>query len=208
MCRINCTAIVVLSFAATNAIAADSSYSSIADNACHRLRVVKIDDTVYATSRVCRGVAGFKIYIDEEDLRETLTVGKTPRQAAREPAATARFSAFNGYEEKIEWRLGRSREPYALIAGWYFSDNENLDATGRPKDERFLVVMRLPPGPVCKVAYVDRDANDDATALARKAADQGARKFNCGSDTPVMIGKTGPAAAAFARLQEDRTPKP
>lgn len=202
------TIVVVFLLAATNAKAADSVYSSIAEKECRRLAATKIANTLYGASRVCRGRGSYAVYIDEEDLRETLTVGKTLREAAQEPAAADRFGAFNGYSDRIEWRLGRAGNSYALIAGWSFADNERLDAAGRPKDSRFLIVMRLPPGPVCKIAYVDRDANDDARALARKVADQIARKFRCGSDTPVTIGKTGTAAAALARLRQSETQKP
>jgi hypothetical protein len=157
---------------------------------------------------VCAGRGGYKVYVDEEDLRETLTVGTTLRQASQEPAAAERFGAFNGYEDTIEWRLGHDGKPYALIAGWSFADSDNPDAAGRPKSVRLLMVMRLPPGPVCKIAYVDRAANSDANALARKAADEIARNFKCGSDTPGMVGKAGAASAALSRLQESRTPKP
>jgi hypothetical protein len=199
-------AFVVLSLAIANAKAADSSYSSIAPKACRSVAALKIDGTEYAASRVCPGRGGYKVYVDEEDLRETLSVGKTLRQAVREPAAADRFGAFNSYEDTVEWRLRAGGTPYALIAGWAFADNDHPDAAGRPKSARLLVVMRLPPGPVCKIAYVDRAANNDANALARKAADAIAPNFKCGSDTPIMIGTAGAAAAAFARLRESRTP--
>lgn len=198
---------IILSLAAAGAKAADSGVGSIAAKECRQLAALNIGDTEYAASRACRGRGGYNIYIDEEDLRETLTVGKTQRQAAREPAARDRFGAFNGYSDPIEWRLTRGGVPYALIAGWSFADNENPDAAGRPREARFLAVIRLPPGPVCKVAYVDRGANPDARALARKAADAVAANFKCHKDTPIMIGKTGPAAAALSRLRKDRTPK-
>ena len=54
-----------------------------------------------------------------------------------------------------------------------------------------LVVFRLPPGPVCKVAVVDLKANRDATALARKAADESARNFKCDTDKLIFFFKDG-----------------
>jgi hypothetical protein len=191
-------AAVVCSLAAAPALrAADSSYSSIAEKDCRRLSVLRIEGSEYAVSRVCSGRDGYKIFIDEEDLWETLTVGRTMRQAGKEPAATDRFGAFNGYEDKVEWRSGPDGKPYALIVGWSFANNNDLETSGRPKSVRMLVVLRLPPGPVCKVAYVDRAANSDANELARKAADEIARNFKCGSDTVQMIGKSGPASSVF-----------
>ncbi len=153
-------AAAILPFAAATALrAAESSYSSIAEKDCRRLSVLRIEGGEYAVSRVCAGRGGYKVFIDEEDLRETLTVGRTMRQATKEPAATDRFGAFNGYEDKVEWRSGRDGKPYALIVGWSFANNDDPDKAGRPKSVRLLVVLRLPPGPVCKVAYIDRAAN-------------------------------------------------
>lgn len=56
-----------------------------------------------------------------------------------------------------------------------------------------LAVTRLPPGPVCHVAYVDAIANPNANAneLARKAANNFARSFTCGKDAVKIIGNRG-----------------
>jgi hypothetical protein len=191
-------AITALTLVAPPALrAADSSYSSIAEKDCRRLHVLRIEGSEYAVSRVCTGRGGYKVFVDEEDLRETLTVGRSMRQAGKEPTATDHFGAFNGYEDKVEWRSGADGKPYALIVGWSFANNNDLETSGRPKSVRMLVVLRLPPGPVCKVALIDRAANSDANALARKAADEIARGFKCGVDTVPMIGKSGPASRVF-----------
>ncbi len=63
---------------------------------------------------------------------------------------------------------------------------------------RLLVVMRLPPGPVCKVAYIDRAANNSANELARKAADEIALNFKCGADTVQILGERGRAIEALS----------
>ena len=51
-----------------------------------------------------------------------------------------------------------------------------------------LIVTRLPPGPVCHVAHIDVPGNKDANAMARKAADELARKFKCGTDEVHHLG--------------------
>jgi hypothetical protein len=55
------------------------------------------------------------------------------------------------------------------------------------------VVTRLPPGEVCHVAYVDVEANPNANELARKAADETARSFNCSKDEVKVFGASGRA---------------
>jgi len=200
--------IAALASSTAPARAADSSYSSIAAKECRQFDVLKVDGSEYAASRVCAGRSGYKVFIDEEDLRETLTVGKTMRQAGKEPAANDRFGAFNGYDDRVEWRSGKDGIPYAVIVSWSFADNDTLDTTGRPHSVRMLVVMRLPPGPVCKIAYIDRAANPDAAELARQAADDIARNFKCGTDTVRLIGKSGPAAQAMLSSTGPEKSKP
>jgi hypothetical protein len=180
--------------------AVDSSVTSIAEKQCQKANVLKVNGSDYAVSRICPGRDGYKVFIDEEDLRETLTIGKTIRQAAKEPAAQDRFGAFNGYDDTIEWRSDKADRPFALIVGCSFADNENLDPSGRPKSMRLLVVMRLPPGPVCKVAYIERAANSNANELARQAADQVARGFKCGADPVQIVGQHRPGIEAMLRL--------
>jgi hypothetical protein len=62
-----------------------------------------------------------------------------------------------------------------------------------------LAVTRLPPGPVCRVAYVDAAANPDANDLARKAADELARNFKCGKDEVKIFGESGRAVELVKR---------
>jgi hypothetical protein len=62
-----------------------------------------------------------------------------------------------------------------------------------------LAVTRLPPGAVCHVAYVDVKANPNANELARKAADETARDFKCGTDAVKVIGESGRAVELATR---------
>src|SRR5205807_10444140 len=106
--------------------------------------------------------------------------------------------------DMIEWRSGRDGRPFAIIVGWSYADSENTDATGRPRSNRLLVVMRLPPGGVCRVAIVERAANRDAIALARKSADETARDFKCGAGGPQVVGERGRAIEAMPRPAAER----
>jgi hypothetical protein len=59
-------------------------------------------------------------------------------------------------------------------------------------------LTRLPPGPVCHVAYVDAGANPDHNVPARKAADESAAKFDCAKDKVMIVGKPGRATQLAA----------
>ena len=54
------------------------------------------------------------------------------------------------------------------------------------------MVTRLPPGPVCHVAYIDVRANPNPNELARNTADEFARDFKCGKDEVRIAGETRP----------------
>jgi hypothetical protein len=49
------------------------------------------------------------------------------------------------------------------------------------------------------VAYVDVKANPNANELARKAADETARDFKCGTDAVKVIGESGRAVELATR---------
>ena len=58
---------------------------------------------------------------------------------------------------------------------------------------------RLPPGAVCHVAYIDVAANPNANELARKAADELARDFQCSWDNVKIVGAGGRAVELAKR---------
>ena len=167
-----------------------SSYSSTAPRDCRVSSVGNgVDDS---TIRVCPGKAGLVVVISEDDLRETVSVGRGRAAAAREPAAQSWFGPFNSTTNTVEWRA-MDGKPFAIIQRWHIADNADEDKDGRPIAKPLLAVTRLPPGAVCHVAYIDVKANPDANALARKATDESARSFRCGKDEVKLIGKSGRA---------------
>ena len=195
------TAAAVLSAASgpispANAQTFGSSYTSTAPKDCRQIG--KPGELDGSTTRVCPGKAGLVVLISEDDLRETVSVGRNRVQAARELAAGVWFHPFNSTTHTVEWRV-ENRKPFAVIQRWLLADNGDLDKRGRPIAKPMLAVTRLPPGEVCHVAYVDAQANPNANELARKAADEFARNFRCGKDEVKVIGDAG-IAAALAKL--------
>jgi hypothetical protein len=173
-----------------NAQSVGSSYTSTAPKDCRQIG--KPSNLDGSTTRVCPGKDGLVVLIAEDDLREIVSVGRNRKQAAEEPAANAWFAPFNSSENTVEWRTA-GEKPFAIIQRWHIADNTDPDRQGRPKTKAMLVVTRLPPGPVCHVAYVDAIANPAANELARKAADDFARGFTCGKDKVKIIGTSGRA---------------
>jgi hypothetical protein len=194
MNRITITGLAVLmtclGLNSAHAQSAGSSYSSTAPKDCRQIG--KPSDLDGSTTRVCPGKGGLVVLITEDDLREVVSVGRNRKQAAEEPAANVWFAPFNSSETTVEWRTAGAK-PFAIIQRWHIADNSDPDKQGRPNTKAMLVVTRLPPGPVCHVAYVDAIANPTANELARKAADDLARDFTCGKDQVKIIGAPGRA---------------
>ncbi|MHB0768539.1 hypothetical protein [Bradyrhizobium sp. 5.13L] len=173
-----------------NAQSVGSSYTSTAPKDCRQIG--KPSDLDGSTTRVCPGKDRLVVLIAEDDLREIVSVGRNRKQAAEEPAANVWFAPFNSSESTVEWRTA-GEKPLAIIQRWHIADNTDPDKQGRPKTKAMLVVTRLPPGPVCHIAYVDAVANPTPNELARKAADDFARGFTCGKDEVKIIGTRGRA---------------
>jgi hypothetical protein len=194
MIRITALALAALLICAglgcANAQSVGSTYTSTAPKDCRQIG--KPSELDGGTTRVCPGKDGLVVLIAEDDLREVVSVGRNRKQAAEEPAANVWFAPFNSSETTVEWRTTGAK-PFAMIQRWHIADNGDPDKQGRPNTKSMLVVTRLPPGPVCHVAYVDAIANPTANELARKAADDFARGFACGKDRVKIIGAPGRA---------------
>ena len=167
-----------------------STYSSTAPKDCRQIG--KPSELDGSTTRVCPGKDGLIVLIAEDDLREIVSVGRNRKAAAEEPTAKVWFAPFNSSEATVEWRSAGTK-PIAMIQRWHIADGTDPDKQGRPNTKAVLVVTRLPPGPVCHVAYVDAIANPTANELARKAADDFARSFTCGKDEVKIVGTRGRA---------------
>jgi len=181
---------------AANAQTFGSSYTSTAPKDCRMIG--KPNELDGSTTRFCPGKAGLGVLISEDDLRETVSIGRHRIAAAREPAAQVWFGPFNSTTTTVEWRAVDGK-PFAIIQRWHIADNADRDKNDRPIAKPLLAVTRLPPGEVCHVAYIDAQANPNPNELARKAADELARNFRCGKDEVKVIGETGRAVEMTKR---------
>jgi hypothetical protein len=173
-----------------NAQTFSSSYTSTAPKDCRTIGKPKDPDG--GTMQVCPGKSGLVVVISEDDLRQTVSVGPNRAAASKEPAAEVWFAPFNSTAPTLEWRAVDGK-PFAIIQRWLIADNNDLDKGGSPTSKPMLAVTRLPPGPVCHVAYIDGQANRNANELARQAADEFARDFKCGKDEVKVVGEKGVA---------------
>jgi hypothetical protein len=171
-----------------------SQYTSADVKKCRKFHSVKIDaETEHAAAWVCKGLAGYVVVVSEDDLRTTVSVGRTIKAAGAEPAASQGFASFNSTHNTIEWRSRKGGKPFAIIQRWSVSTYD--EKADKSKSNQMLIVTRLPPGPVCHVAHIDVPGNKDANAVARKAADELARKFKCEEDRVHSFGAPQAAAA-------------
>ena len=173
-----------------NAQTFSSSYTSSAPKDCRTIG--KPSGLDGSTTRVCPGKSGLVVLISEDDLRETVSIGRNHMVAGKEPASEAGFGPFNSTAHTVEWRAVDGK-PFAVIQRWLIADNADPDKNGRPTAKPLLAVTRLPPGPVCHVAYIDGQANRNANEVARQAADEFARDFKCGKDEVKVVGEKGAA---------------
>lgn len=165
-----------------------SLYSSTAVRNCKQIDAAKGGEGEWSV-RLCDGIGGQVVLVTEDDLRVTVSIGPNRNAADNEPATKQGFAPFNNVHDTLEWRMSQGR-PFATIQRWFLSDSANPSADGRPTQVAMLVVTRL--SPACHVAYVDVHSNAIANALARKAADEHARDFDCNKQ-PMVIGKSGRA---------------
>jgi hypothetical protein len=179
-----------------NAQTFSSSYTSSAEKDCRTIG--KPGDPNGSTTQVCPGKSGLVVVISEDDLRQTVSVGPNRAAAAKEPAAETSFAPFNSTAPTVEWRAVDGK-PFAIIQRWLIADNNDQDKAGTPTSKPVLAVTRLPPGPVCHVAYIDGQANRNANELARQTADEFARDFKCGKDDVKVVGEKGAAVSLAKR---------
>ncbi len=140
--------------------------------------VIESDD--FGSTWACPGLKGLPVMVRESERRFRISYGLT---STTEKAAEQTLPPVNTPSGEIEWRVSNaegSYKPFATIVKF------ELEAAGEAASS-VLVVTRIAPGATCHVAYVDA-TNPDAEKLARQAADEKAKDFDC-ANNPEIIGE-------------------
>lgn len=191
-----------IAIAATSTAAAQntSQYTSVAAKTCKKFENAKAAGDEIAATFDCKGLPGYSVLVGEDDLRTVVAIGLNRANAKEQPSFGQGFAPFNSVHDTLEWRIdAKTKKPFATIQRWRIADNENLDKDDRPKTAGLLVVTRIPPGASCHVAYIDVAANEYPNELAKKAADELAKNFDCAKDKVHIVGSKGRAAELAAR---------
>jgi hypothetical protein len=120
----------------------------------------------------CPGISGYKLLVEEGDLRQNITVIRPDGRKASLELWNVVGSGFSSLGPKAEWRVrgsGRRLVPVALIVRYNVSNAE--DST---KTTSYLAVSKITPAKICVTHSIKPGAN--ANEEARRAADNAADK--------------------------------
>jgi len=113
---------------------------------------------------------------DEDDLRETISAGRTGKAAATSPRHR-RIRPFNSTTNTVEWRLS-AMASLRHIQRWHIADNDDPDKTAG-RNQADAGGDAAAPGAVCH-SLCRCEGNPDANEVARKARGRSTRGFTCG----------------------------
>jgi hypothetical protein len=146
--------------------AADSVYTDIAPARC---KTIETQEEGSISVQKCPGVAGYELLVEDNDLRQSVTVVSPDGKKHPLDYWQVITTAFSSLGEKAEWRVqkkGGKVKPYALIVRVNASENpENPD-----QKTSYLAVAKITDAEVC---VTDKVKTNEA---AREAADASAAK--------------------------------
>ena len=156
--------------AVASAQALQSLYTDLGEKKCKTLEVNN-EGAGYSIQQ-CPGVAGYKIIIEEGDLRQTIKVVR-PNGSKHDLglAMTIGGGGFSHVGPRAEWRVktqSGKTVPVALIVRFNVSENAE-DAT---KETSYLAVAKITPQQICLTDSVKPGPgqNEEARRLADSSA--------------------------------------
>lgn len=148
-----------------------SVYTNLGEKSCKTIRLDSSEAGSY--EGICAGVGGYKLQVEEGDLRQNIQVITPTGKKHSLDLWTVVGSSFSSLGDKAEWRVRTQRGkvvPVALIVRYNLSSNPE-DAT---KITSYLAVVKITPSRICVTEKIAPGAN--ANVAARIAADQSAEK--------------------------------
>jgi hypothetical protein len=169
--------IVLMNFAVLFAFAVsakaqspESVYTSLSSKQCKTLKLFKEGE---GSIQSCAGIAGYKLLVEEGDLRTTITIVAPNGKKHPLDYWHVVTSAFSTVGEKAEWRVIKSKGkllPTALIV----RVNASEDAENSEKITSYLAVAKITPQKMCVTDKINPGATQNEEA--RRAADASATK--------------------------------
>ena len=147
--------------------AAESVYTEIAPARC---KTIEINEEGAGSSvQKCPGVAGYELLVEEDDLRQSVTVVSPDGKKHPLNYWQVITGAFSSLGEKAEWRVekkGGKVRPFALIVRVNASENPE-----KPEQKTsYLAVAKITEAAVCVTDKVK--TNEEARQAADASADK------------------------------------
>jgi|GEM_PF-777186 len=144
-----------------------SVYTTLNSKTCKTIE--KDDEGAGYIKQRCPGTAGYKLLVEEGDLRQNVTVVAPNGKGFSLDLWTVVSSAFSSVGKKAEWRM-KNKKPIALIIR--FDASENVEDSS--KITSYLSVTKITAKEICVTDVIKPGANQNE--LARNAADVAATK--------------------------------
>ena len=147
-----------------------SVYTNLGAKSCRTIRADSSDAGSYVG--ICAGVGGYKLQVEEGDLRQNIQVITPAGQKHSLDLWTVVGSNFSSLGDKAEWRVRTQRGkvvPVSLIVRYNLSSPD--DST---KITSYLAVVKITAAKICVTDKIAPGAG--ANVAARAAADKSADK--------------------------------
>ncbi len=141
-------------------------YTSLEAGKC---KTLKVDTESESSTQECPGLARYKVFVDEGDLRQNIRIKTPDGKEYSLDLWTVVGSGFSSLGPKAEWRLQKN-QAVALIVRYNLSENPEDSS----KITSYLVVIKITPKIICVTDKILPSAN--ANFAAQKAADAALEK--------------------------------
>ena len=161
--------LLVLLFAIGESIRAqaklESVYSDLSESKC---RTIEVDKETGSSTQSCKGIAGYKLLVLDDDSRQSITVIAPGGKKYPLDFWEVVTQAFSSVGNKAEWRATRRKgrlSPVALIV----RVNASEDGANPSHLTSYLAVVKVTPEEICVTHKIPPGAK--ANENARHAAD-------------------------------------